>query len=73
MNYSMKKGYTFNSGETKCMVIIEGDCWEVYYRKPGFSYQYAFGLPKKEERETVLSLALANIEEYSDLFDEPEA
>ena len=62
--------YIIKSGGTKCMVTLEKDCWETYYRKEGYPYKFAFGLPKSEEKDTVLSVALANIEEYADFFEE---
>lgn len=42
---------------------------EVYYRKPGYPYIFAFGLPKSFEMTmfTTIQLAKANASEYAEV------
>ena len=56
--------------ERKIMVYRDVDSWEVYYKKPGFPFEYAFGLTLDEELQTVFEIAEANIDDYDYLFEE---
>ena len=58
-----------NDGKT-IMVLPEVDSWEIYYKKPGSAYEFAFGLSKNELLSSVFCIALTNIDDYNDLFDE---
>lgn len=51
---------------------IIDECYEVYYRRPGYAYTFAFGLPKYQNtmHETVI-IAKANAINYGKvLFDD---
>jgi len=74
--FSKKQVYTKKCKDMSIMVIFvdesgfwEGDGWEVYYRKEGHPYHFAFGLPASETYKNVFPLAIANMDNYKDLFD----
>jgi hypothetical protein len=60
---------TKKHGDATIMIYLDADAWEVYYKKPGYSFIYAFGLPSDHLPDDVFEIAAANIDNYSDLFD----
>jgi len=60
---------TKKHGETTIMICMDADSWEVYYKKPGYPFIFAFGVPSDHLPDDVFEMAIANMDDYSDLFD----
>lgn len=69
LDYESQTVYTQTSGDTTIMILEADDCYEVYYRKPQYSYEFAFGITLNHSLSEVFEMAIANIDEYADLFD----
>ena len=64
--------YTEECKDVTIGICPAKDCFEVYYRKPHYAFRFAFGIPYESGLDETLALAKANIENYSDLFDEED-
>lgn len=62
--------YVTQHEETTVMACyVEDEAWEIYYKRPGFPFMNAFGLPTTEPIDNVFRIAIANISEYDDMFE----
>ena len=56
-------------GDVTIMLYYFDDCWEVYYRKPQYAFEFAFGIPHVHTAEEVFEIAEGNIRNYDFLFE----
>lgn len=69
MDYRTETIYTQECNGTTIMVYREkGEYWEVYFKRPGFSFMMAFGLPLIHTVAEVFQIARANLPDYEDMF-----
>ena len=59
-------------GDTTIMIMLDvNEGWEVYYRKPGYPFLFAFGFAQTyQSAADVMRLAINGINDYQDLFEE---
>lgn len=62
---------TFDDGATM-LCLEEDDCFEFYLKKPGYTYEFMFGVPvEQQSKQEAIDVAIANVPDYLDmLFDE---
>ena len=68
MYYDTENVFTQQHDDTKIMVVYDKG-FEVYYKRDGFPYMFAFGLPGVHTLVEVFAVAYANMNKYADLFD----
>lgn len=63
---------TCNAGDITIGLYLMEGVWEVYYRKPGWYFRFAFGLPVDQTptEQEAFRIARANVHYYDDLFTE---
>lgn len=60
-------------GDTTIMVhySVDDETWDVYYKRPGYPFLYAFGLAywRADCTDDMFEIAEANIPQYEHLFE----
>ena len=68
-NWSLENIYTESCEDLTIMLYPAEDSIEVYYRKPGYAFMFAFGLSKGLTTSDVMEIAKKAAYAYSDMFD----
>lgn len=77
MNVIQKTAYSYlcdDPENTEIMVMSEesddSSWWDIYYRRPGYSYEYAYGLMKATTSlDEAIKNAISNIKNYDYVFN----
>ena len=73
MPYKQETIYTMEcsrvEGLTAMIHFVPGEGWDVYYKKPGYPFVYAFGLPAVHTSAQAFDVAQLNADRFLDLFD----
>lgn len=69
MYKKLENAYVKEISGIEIMAIFTGNDWEIYYKKTGYPFMYAFGLPAKQHTSDVFNLAEENLDNYMDMFN----